>query len=63
MGKIIRWEFMGSWILFWALCVSVIGIPLALLYLVNGTLRIEEEVPDPERFVSEFRSRQAKSGQ
>lgn len=54
---------MGSWILFWALCISVIGIPLALLYLVNGTLRIEEEVPDPERFVAQFRAKQAGSSE
>jgi hypothetical protein len=56
MAKITRYEFMGSWVLFWAMCVSVIGLPVAVLYLVNATVRIEHELDDPERFVSEFRA-------
>lgn len=56
MSKIVRWEFMGSWFLFWVMCLTVIGIPIAVLYLVNGTLRLENEVADPERFVREFRA-------
>ncbi len=56
MAKIVRYEFLGSWVLFWLLCITGVGIPVALLYLVNGTLRIEEELDDPERFVAEFRS-------
>lgn len=58
MSKIVRYEFMGSWVLFWALCVSVVGIPLALLYLVNGTVRIDQELADPEAFVAAFRAGQ-----
>lgn len=56
MPKIIRYEFMGSWFRFWLLCLTVIGIPIAVLYLIDGTLRIEHEIDDPERFVEEFRS-------
>jgi hypothetical protein len=56
MSKIVRYEFMGSWLLFWFLCITVIGIPVAILYLMNGTLRIEDEMADPERFVSTFRA-------
>jgi hypothetical protein len=55
MSKIIRHEFMGSWLLFWFLCVSLIGIPLALLYLRVATIRIEDDLDDPEQFVAEFR--------
>ncbi len=61
MCKIVRYEFLGNWLLFWALCVSVIGIPLAVLYLRHTTIRIEEDLDDPERFVEEFRSGQLKS--
>lgn len=25
MSKIVRYEFMGSWLLFWLYCVTVIG--------------------------------------
>ena len=57
MSKIVRYEFMGSWLMFWLLCITVIGIPLALLYLLEGTLRIESEMADPEQFVSAYRQR------
>ena len=56
MPKVVRYEFMGSWMLFWLLGVSVVGIPLAILYLLNGTVRIEEEVDHPEQFIADFRS-------
>lgn len=56
MSKIVRYEFMGSWLLFWLLCISGIGIPFAVLYLLNGTLRIEGEMADPEQFISAFRA-------
>jgi hypothetical protein len=56
MSRIIRYEFMGSWLWFWVLCVSIIGIPLAVLYLVNGTVRIEDELDDPELVLEKLRS-------
>lgn len=56
MSKIVRYEFMGSWLLFWLLCITGIGIPVAILYLLNGTLCIENEIADPEEFVSAFRA-------
>jgi len=56
MSRIIRYEFMGSWLWFWLLCVSIIGIPLAVLYLVNGTVRIEDELDDPELVLEKLRS-------
>lgn len=62
MSKIVRYEFMGSWFFFWLLSITVIGIPLALLYLISGTLRIESGMEDPERFVEQFRLRGRKAG-
>jgi len=56
MPKIIRYEFLGSWLMFWLLCITVIGIPLGILYLLHGIVRIEHEIADPERFITEFRS-------
>jgi hypothetical protein len=64
MSKIIRHEFMGSWLLFWILCLTGFGLPFAILYLVNSTLTLETEVDDAELFVEEFRaSRQLKGRQ
>lgn len=57
MSKIARFEFMGSWLYFSLLCVTVVGIPIAILYLMSGTLCIVHEVTDPEEFVSEFRDK------
>jgi hypothetical protein len=47
---------MGSWLFFWLLCITGIGLPFAVLYLLTGTLRIDEDVNDPERFIQEFRA-------
>jgi|HubBroStandDraft_5_1064220.scaffolds.fasta_scaffold304040_1 hypothetical protein len=56
MSKIVRNEFMGSWLLFSLLCLTVIGIPLAILYLLTGTIRIENEMEDPEKFIADLRA-------
>ena len=57
MAKIARYEFLGSWVLFWLMSITVIGIPLAILYLINGTVRVEEDVDDPERLIEQLRKR------
>ena len=56
MSKIVRYEFMGSWLWFWLLCITGIGIPFAILHLVNGTIRLESDVDDPEEFQREYRA-------
>lgn len=56
MSKIVRYEFMGNWLYFWLLCITVIGIPFALLILLDGTIQTHTEVKDPELFVQEFRA-------
>ncbi len=59
MSKIVRYEFMGSWLYFWFCCVTIIGIPIALLYLLNGAVRVEDEMADPEAFLSKYRAAKA----
>jgi hypothetical protein len=56
VSNIVRYEFTGNWILFWFLCVTLIGIPFAILYLLVSTLRLETQMADPERFISEYRA-------
>ncbi len=55
MATISRCEFMGSWLYFWLLCITVVGIPIALLYLLNGTIYVQEQVDDAERVASALR--------
>jgi hypothetical protein len=56
MSKIVRYRFMGSWWWFWALCVSVIGLPLAVLYLLTGTIRMDTDVDNPEQIAEDLYS-------
>jgi hypothetical protein len=46
MDKIVRRKFLGNWIIFWLLCVTIIGIPFAILYLIDGMVTIEQRVED-----------------
>ena len=54
MSKIVRYVFMGNVFLFWLLFISGIGMPFAILYLMQRTVRIEEDIQDPQRFVERF---------
>jgi hypothetical protein len=54
MSKIVRYRFMGSWWWFWLLCVSGIGLPLAILYLLTGTVRLDTDVDDTEQIAEEL---------
>lgn len=56
MSKIIRYEFLGSWFMFWLWCVSVVGIPVAILYLISGLVRVETGMEDPEGFLQEYKA-------
>ena len=54
MSKIVRYRFMGSWLWFWLLCVSGIGLPLAVLYLLTGTIRLDSDVDNPDQIVEDL---------
>ena len=56
MAKIVRHEFMESPIIFFALCLSIIGIPLAILYLIAGTVTVEEDIEDPTQFLMQYKA-------
>jgi hypothetical protein len=61
MSSVVRYEFMGNWIIFWLACISVVGLPIALLYLITGTIRVETEMQDPEAFAAAYRSGKARA--
>jgi hypothetical protein len=56
MGKIVRYEYLGNSFTFWLLCITIVGIPLAILHLVTSVVRVEEEVDDPSVFLEKFRA-------
>lgn len=62
MAKLIRREFVGSRLLFWFQCLTLVGIPLAILHLLEGTVEVEHELEDPEAFLREFRGGRPRSG-
>ncbi|HUL51801.1 MAG TPA: hypothetical protein VLT83_00195 [Opitutaceae bacterium] len=57
MDKIVRREFTGSWLLFWALCLTGIGLPIAVLYLLNRTVEIHTEIADAEAALDKIRTK------
>ncbi|MHC4516664.1 MAG: hypothetical protein ACYTGW_13225 [Planctomycetota bacterium] len=55
MGKIVKYEFLGNrWVVFF-LCIIVIGIPLAVIYLFQTLVRVEEEMENPSEFMQQYR--------
>jgi hypothetical protein len=57
MNKIIRREFLGSWVLFLGLCVSIIGIPIAILYYKESMVIVEEGLENPSAFLQAYRAK------
>jgi len=48
MDKIRRREFTGSWLWVVLLCLTGVGVPIAVIYAIQSTVEIETEVPDGE---------------
>jgi hypothetical protein len=61
MSKIVRYQFVGSWFMFWLLFITGIGLPIAFLYFLNGTVRTETEMENPEEFLATFRAGKLKA--
>jgi len=57
MDKIIRRQFLGNWVVFWLLCVTILGIPVAILYLIDGMVTIEQQVEDATAVMEIYRQR------
>jgi len=53
-SKIIRYQFIGSRFMFWILFVLGITLPLAILYLLACTIRIDEELDNPTEFLDQY---------
>jgi len=48
MDKIRRREFTGSWIWVVLICLTGIGVPIAVIYVIESTVEVETEVADGE---------------
>ena len=57
MDRIVRREFVGSWVFVTALCAAVYGIPIAL---INNTIEMHTEISDSEEFISLLKTRKYK---
>lgn len=55
MDKIRKREFVGSQLWLTLLSITVIGIPAAIVYLVNSTIETEFEVEDADKFWDSYR--------
>ena len=56
MDKVTRYEWHGSGIILFLLCILGVTIPLAVVYFMTHLLRIETQVADAEK-LSEFLSK------
>ena len=56
MGKITRYEFIGNRWLFYLFFLLGITIPIAIIYLINSTVAVEEEIENPTEFLEAFRA-------
>lgn len=61
MGKVIRREFLGSRVLVTLLCLSLVGIPMAIIYVLEAMVKIEEDVQEPSEFTAWYRARKSRS--
>lgn len=55
MGKIVRREFVGSRLLFSVLFLLGITLPVAIIYLLEATVTVEDEMENPEEFMTALR--------
>lgn len=56
MGKIVYHQFLGSQFFVVLLCLTVVGIPMAILYAVQCTVTVIEETPNPSKFLEKWKS-------
>ena len=57
MDKIIRREFTGNWLIFGVLALTGLGLPFAVLYLIDNTVEIHTEVKDGEEAFEQIKRR------
>ncbi len=57
MDRIKKREFVGSQLLLWIMSISIIGLPLAVVYLINGTIETEFEVEDADQFWENYKKK------
>jgi len=51
MAQIVRHQFVGNKILFIILCLIGVTIPLAVIYFIESTVTVKEEIDDPTAFL------------
>ncbi|MBI1851130.1 MAG: hypothetical protein HYR85_12370 [Planctomycetes bacterium] len=56
MARIVRREFMGNRFVFWILVAFPLAIPFAIIYFIESTVTVHEEVDEPEKFLDAFRA-------
>ena len=56
MGKIVRHEFLGNRLVVLFFVITGIGIPLAVIYLLESLVKVEEEMENPSEFLRTYRA-------
>ena len=61
MSKIVRYEFPGSRWVSLLYCLSLIGIPFAVLYLLGWTAVVHKDLENPTEFLEQWRGARGKT--
>jgi len=56
MARIVRREFVGSRLLLFALLVFPLAFPFGIIYLLEATVTVDEELENPQTFLDAFRA-------
>jgi len=59
-GKIVRYEFLGSYVYVCVAFFLVVTIPLAVIHIITTTVRIDEELKNPSEFLAQYKEQQGK---
>ena len=52
-----RYEFLGSYILVCIGFIFIVTIPLAIIHIINNTVRIDEQMGNPSEFLAQHKQK------
>jgi ABC-type molybdate transport system permease subunit len=56
-GKIVRYEFLGSYVYVCIAFLLVVTIPLAVIHIITATVRIDEQLENPSEFLAQHKEK------
>ncbi len=61
-SKIVRYEFLGSYLYVFLTFLFVVTIPIGIIYIITSTVRIDEDLENPSEFIEHVKSKDRSIG-